>query len=33
LCSRVLVLRDGVVAAELTGANLDHETISQWCYA
>lgn len=33
LCSRVIVLRDGVVATELTGANLNHETISQWCYA
>jgi len=33
LCSRVLVLRDGVVAAELTGGDLKHETISQWCYA
>jgi ribose transport system ATP-binding protein len=33
LCSRVLVLRDGVVAAELAGADLNHETISQWCYA
>jgi ribose transport system ATP-binding protein len=33
LCARVLVLRDGAVAAELVGANLDHETISQWCYA
>ena len=33
LCSRVLVLRDGVIATELTGASLNHETISQWCYA
>jgi ribose transport system ATP-binding protein len=33
LCSRVLVLRDGVVATELSGSDLKHETISQWCYA
>jgi ABC-type sugar transport system ATPase subunit len=33
MCSRVLVLRDGVIATELIGANLNHETISQWCYA
>lgn len=33
MCSRVLVLRDGVVAAELTGGDLDQEIISQWSYA
>ncbi len=33
LCSRVLVLREGAIAAELTGENLKHETISRWCYA
>ncbi|HVZ12926.1 MAG TPA: sugar ABC transporter ATP-binding protein [Bauldia sp.] len=33
LCSRVLVLRNGAVATELSGADLKHETISQWCYA
>ncbi len=33
LCSRVLVLKEGAVATELSGANLNHETISQWCYA
>ncbi len=33
LCSRVVVLHDGVIATELTGENLNHETISQWCYA
>jgi ribose transport system ATP-binding protein len=33
LCSRVVVLRHGTVAAELSGAKLNHETISQWCYA
>jgi ribose transport system ATP-binding protein len=33
LCSRVLVLREGKVAAELAGTDLRHETISQWCYA
>jgi ribose transport system ATP-binding protein len=33
LCSRVVVLRHGTVATELSGAKLNHETISQWCYA
>lgn len=33
MCSRVLILRDGVVATELRGEALNHETISQWCYA
>ena len=33
MCSRVLILRNGVVAAELTGNDLNEETISQWCYA
>jgi ABC-type sugar transport system ATPase subunit len=33
MCSRVVVLRKGAIAAELTGPSLNHETISQWCYA
>ena len=33
MCGRVLVLRDGGVAAELSGDSLDQETISRWCYA
>jgi ribose transport system ATP-binding protein len=33
LCSRVVVLRHGTVATELSGVKLNHETISQWCYA
>jgi len=33
MCSRVLILRDGVVATELTGGDLDQEIISQWSYA
>jgi ABC-type sugar transport system ATPase subunit len=33
MCSRVLVLRDGVVATELMGDDLDQEIISQWSYA
>ena len=33
MCSRVLILRDGVVATELTGSNLDPNIISQWSYA
>ena len=33
MCSRVIVLRDGAVAAELTGDDLDQEIISRWSYA
>jgi ribose transport system ATP-binding protein len=33
MCSRVIVLRDGVIAAELTGADLDRDVVSQWSYA
>jgi ribose transport system ATP-binding protein len=33
MCSRVLVLRDGGIAAELTGADLDRDVVSQWSYA
>jgi len=33
LCSRILVLKDGKIATELSGANLNHQTISHWCYA
>ncbi|WP_159014726.1 sugar ABC transporter ATP-binding protein [Acidisoma sp. S159] len=33
LCDRVLVLRSGAIAQELTGAMLSRESISQWCYA
>jgi ribose transport system ATP-binding protein len=33
MCSRVLVLKDGGIGTELTGADLNHQTISQWCYA
>lgn len=33
MCSRVLILRDGVVATELTGADLDQDVISRWSYA
>jgi ABC-type sugar transport system ATPase subunit len=33
ICSRVLVLRSGKVAHELSGRTLTHESISQWCYA
>ena len=32
-CSRVLILRDGAVAAELAGDAVDRKTISRWCYA
>jgi hypothetical protein len=27
------VLRDGGIAAELTGADLDRDVVSQWSYA
>ena len=33
MCSRVLILRDGVIAGSLTGAELSHQAISRWCYA
>jgi len=33
MCGRVLILRDGVVATELSGGELDQEAISRWCYA
>jgi ribose transport system ATP-binding protein len=33
MCSRVVVLREGVIAKELSGAELSRETISKWCYA
>jgi ABC-type sugar transport system ATPase subunit len=32
-CSRVLILREGEVASELTGEAVDRQTISRWCYA
>ena len=33
MCSRILILRDGVVATELTGNDLDRDLVSQWSYA
>jgi ABC-type sugar transport system ATPase subunit len=33
MCSRVLILRDGVIAGSLAGAELSHQAISRWCYA
>jgi ribose transport system ATP-binding protein len=33
MCSRVLILRDGVIAGSLSGAELSHQAISRWCYA
>jgi ribose transport system ATP-binding protein len=33
MCSRVLVLKGGAVANELSGADLTREMISRWCYA
>jgi ribose transport system ATP-binding protein len=33
MCSRVLILRDGVVAAQLTGSDLDRDIVSRWSYA
>jgi ribose transport system ATP-binding protein len=33
ICGRVLVLRDGRIATELSGAALTRESVSQWCYA
>jgi ribose transport system ATP-binding protein len=32
-CARVLILRDGAIASELTGDALDRKTIGRWCYA
>jgi ribose transport system ATP-binding protein len=32
-CSRVLIIREGSVASELTGDAIDRQTISRWCYA
>ncbi|HTI01750.1 MAG TPA: sugar ABC transporter ATP-binding protein [Acidisoma sp.] len=33
MCSRVLILRNGIVAKELTGDELDQGVISRWSYA
>jgi ribose transport system ATP-binding protein len=33
MCSRILVLRDGVVATELAGDDLDQDVISTWSQA
>jgi ABC-type sugar transport system ATPase subunit len=33
MCSRVLILKDGVIAGSLSGAELSHQAISRWCYA
>jgi ABC-type sugar transport system ATPase subunit len=33
MCSRILVLRDGIVAKELIGAELEQDVISRWSYA
>ena len=33
MCSRVLILRDGIVAKELRDDELDQDVISQWSYA
>jgi ABC-type sugar transport system ATPase subunit len=32
-CSRVLIIREGSIASELTGDAIDRQTISRWCYA
>jgi ABC-type sugar transport system ATPase subunit len=32
-CSRVLILKDGVIAGSLSGGELSHQAISRWCYA
>lgn len=32
VCERVLVLRDGTIVTELSGAGLTREAVSQWCY-
>ena len=33
ICSRVLILRDGIIVHELRGEELTPQTISEWCYA
>ncbi len=33
MCGRILVIRRGSIVTELTGRDLNRETISQWCYA
>jgi ABC-type sugar transport system ATPase subunit len=33
MCSRIIVLRDGEIATELTGSDLDRDVVSQWSYA
>jgi ribose transport system ATP-binding protein len=33
MCSRIIVLRGGSIAAELTGNDLDRDVVSQWSYA
>jgi ribose transport system ATP-binding protein len=33
MCARVLILRDGAVATELTDSDLDQDVISRWSYA
>jgi ribose transport system ATP-binding protein len=33
MCGRILVIRRGSIATELTGSDLNRETISRWCYA
>jgi ABC-type sugar transport system ATPase subunit len=33
MCSRIIVLRGGSIAAELTGSDLDRDVVSQWSYA
>jgi ABC-type sugar transport system ATPase subunit len=33
MCSRVLILKDGVIAGSLSGGELTHQAISRWCYA
>jgi ABC-type sugar transport system ATPase subunit len=33
VCSRVLIIREGSIASELTGDAIDRQTISRWCYA
>jgi ribose transport system ATP-binding protein len=33
MCSRILILREGRIAAELTGSDLDRDIVSHWSYA
>ena len=33
ICGRVLILKEGKVVTELSGATLTRDTVSQWCYA